>query len=82
MIESEYKLYRITLKGMTYSTTGVVYGISYAIAKDSAEAYKKVRTFLDDEDIGFSGNRVLDKIELIAESKHYPECHTILFDKE
>ena len=37
---------------MTYSSTGVAYGSSYVIAETSDEAYKKVRKFLDENDLG------------------------------
>jgi len=41
------KLYRVTLRGMTYSATGhTAYGISYVVADNSDEAYQKVRNFL------------------------------------
>ena len=41
------KLYRVTLRGMTYNSTGVAYGVSYVVAQDSESAYKKVKEFLD-----------------------------------
>lgn len=73
------KLYRVTLKGMTSSSGGVAYGISYVVAKHPTEAYDKVRIFLRSNDIGFSGDRELDKIELIAEGKRYTDTGTILY---
>ena len=51
-MENTKKLYRITLRGMTYNSTGVAYGSSYVIAETSDEAYKKVRKFLDENDLG------------------------------
>ena len=78
-MEKTKKLYRVTLKGMTYSSTGVVHGISYVVAKNSEEAYQKVREHLDEKDLGFSGDRELDKIELIAEAWDYTDVKTMLF---
>lgn len=67
------KLFRVTLRGMTDS-----YGTSYVVAEDAGQAYKKVKTFLDEKDIGFSKQRELDKIELIADSYQYTSL-TILY---
>jgi len=78
-MEKTNKLYKITLKGMTYSSTGVVYGVSYAIAENPDQAYQKVKKFLDEKDLGFSKDRALDKIELIAENYQYTDCGCILY---
>lgn len=67
----ENKLYRVTLRGMTYSPTGNAYGVSYVVAENPDLAYKKVRKFLDDNNLGFTKDRELDKIELIADSNQY-----------
>ena len=47
------KLYKVTLRGMTYTATGMVHGISYVIAADPNEAYLKVKNFLKKKDLGF-----------------------------
>lgn len=73
------KLYRVTLRGMTYNSTGVIHGVSYVIAKDSDTAYKKLREHLDKKNIGLSKDRALDKIELVAEAYEYTETKTVLF---
>lgn len=73
------KLYRVTLKGMTYSSTGVAYGVSYVVANNSDEAYTKVRQYLDKEDIGFRKDRELDKVELLAEDYKYTDTNHMLF---
>lgn len=65
------KLYRITLRGMTYSATGVVEGISYVVARDAEEAYQKVRKSLDMRDVGFTSDRELKTIELLAENNEH-----------
>ena len=73
------KLYRVTLRGMTYNSTGVAYGVSYVVAQDSESAYKKVKEFLDKENIGFTKERELDKVELIAEDYMYTNTGCILY---
>lgn len=78
-METTKKLYKVTLKGMTHNSTGVKYGINYVVANDSEEAYRKVRKFLDDGDMGFSSERELDKIELLAENYQYTNTQYMLF---
>ena len=78
-METTKKLYKVTLKGMTHNSTGVKYGINYVVANDSEEAYRKVRKFLDDGDMGFSSKRELDKIELLAENYQYTNTQYMLF---
>lgn len=77
-MEKRVKLYKVTLKGMNYSSTGVIYGSSYVVAEDPNEAYKKVRKFLDENGIGFSKDRELDKIELIADTYRYTDVGCLL----
>ena len=72
------KLYRITLKGMTYNSTGIAHGISYVIATSTDGAYAKVRDFLDTNGIGFERERELDKIELVAEDYPYTDVGCML----
>lgn len=79
MKEKIEKLYKVTLRGMTYSTSSPVYGISYVIAYDAEEAYRKVKNSLDKDDIGYSKDRALDKIELLAENYKYTDTNTILY---
>ena len=78
-METTKKLYKVTLRGMTHNSTGTKYGISYVVANDSEEAYRKVRKFLDKEDMGFSKERELDKIELLAEDYQYTNTNYMLF---
>ena len=73
------KLYRVVLRGMTSAITGAAYGISYVIAKSTDEAYRKVREFLDDSDIGFRKDRELEKVELLAEEYQYTDTGIMLF---
>jgi hypothetical protein len=73
------KLYKVTLRGMTYNSTGVAHGTNYVVATSMDDAYKKVREFLDINDIGFHKERELDKIELIAEDYRYNDAGFMLF---
>ena len=73
------KLYRVTLRGMTSSVTGVSYGISYVVAKNTEEAYQKLKKFVDENDLGYSSQRELDKVELLAEDYQYTDTGTMLF---
>ena len=75
----ELKLYRVTLRGMTYATTGVAYGIPYVVAVNLEEAYKKVKKFLDENDLGYSYEREIDKIELLATTYQYNKTGIMLF---
>jgi hypothetical protein len=73
------KLFKVNLKG-TYGTgCGVKYHRSYVVAKTMDGAYKKVRDYLDGADIGFSSDRELDSIELVAEDYEYTDVRTRLF---
>ena len=72
-------LYKVTLRGMTTSSTGMIHGINYVVATDPTEAYNKVREYLNYSDIGFGSDRELDKIELIASSKDYNDTKIKLF---
>lgn len=49
------------------------------INDDPISAYNIVREYVDKRDLGFTGERVLESIELLAEEGDYPECHTQLF---
>ena len=67
-------LYRVTLRGMQDS-----YGISYVIAEDAGVAYAKVYNNLTSRDIGRWKDRVLDKVELLAEDSFNPGCERYLY---
>lgn len=75
----EQKLYKVTLRGMRYSATGVIHGISYVVATNAEEAYQKVKRYLDKKDYGFRMERELDKIELLASTYEYNDTKTLLF---
>ena len=73
------KLYRVTCRGMKTSATGTSYGISYVLAENPTEAYDTVRAYLDKHELGFSKDRELESIELIAENSDYPDCGTRVY---
>lgn len=78
-MKEEQKLYRVTLRGMTHSSVGIVHGVSYVVAKNSEEAYQKVRKKLDEKDYGISKDRELDKVELLAGTYEYTDTGTLLY---
>lgn len=72
-------LYKVTCRGMKYSASGPVHGVSYVVAEDASQAYDKVRAYLDEKDLGFASERCMETVELIASASNYPECKTRLF---
>ena len=75
------KLYRVWLKGMTGTLFGTqtAYGCPYVVAESPNEAFEKVQQYLTKRDLGFTKDRVLDKIEYLAELADYPETGIQLF---
>ncbi len=66
-------LYRVTLKGMNACFGSVThYGKPYVVAHNLDEAYNKVKEYLDKRDLGFSRERELVSIELLAGTGDYP----------
>lgn len=76
---ADKKLYKVTLRGMTYSATGVIYGVSFVVANDPQHAYQVVKKDLEKRDIGYASDRELSNVELIAEDTQYPDCKTRLY---
>jgi len=64
-------LYRVKLRGMQSSRTGIAYGDSYVLAEDPTEAYQKIRKFLDEADLGSLRDRELESLELLANTEGY-----------
>lgn len=73
------KLYRVTLSGMMSTASGTAYGIPYVVADSPDGALEKVQEFLSKNDFGFSSDRVMKSIELLAEEGTYPPCNIQLF---
>ena len=73
-------LYKVTCRGMTNTACGTqaAHGIAYVVARNPDEAYKKLRKYLDEKDLGFRKERDLDKVELVAEAIDYPSSIMLL----
>lgn len=52
---------------------------SYALANDPAEAYDKVKRWLDRNNYGFSKDRVLESVTLIADVSQYADTPARLY---
>ena len=72
------KLYKVRLRDL-FSSSDTNYSESFVVATNPAEAYRKVRTFLDKEDLGIKEDRELESVWLVAEADNYPDCRTMLF---
>lgn len=69
------KLFLVRCRAMQTTTGGqIAHGCSYVAAQDAAQAYAKLRKYLDDHDIGFGGDREMLTVELIGEETDYPGC--------
>lgn len=64
-------LYLVKLRGMQSSATGAPHGIAYVVAENAEDAYWVVKKNMDDEDLGFEGDRELDSIQLLATDKDF-----------
>ena len=73
------KLYLVKLRGMKSNFNSTIYGFTYVVAKNTDTAYEMVKAYLDKEELGFSKERELESIELLAEEIPYPDCQTMLF---
>jgi hypothetical protein len=79
-MEEILNLYQIELKGMHGRLGGnVEYGTAYVVATDTVEAYRVVRNYLNENTIGFSHDRELLSITLLATTENYPPCGTKLY---
>lgn len=76
------KLYRITCRGMHGGLGATPHGIAYVVAADAESAYRAVRESLDKRNLGFTSDRSLQSIELMAEQGDYPSCGHSLYIKE
>jgi len=72
------KLYKVSIRG-GFNVMSTDYHESYVVARSPNDAYARVKKFLDDNDLCFSDERELKRIELIAECRRYPACQTMLF---
>ena len=68
------RLFKVYVRG---AITG--FNPSYVIATDPTSAYDKVFDFLERKEWGFSKERLLQSIELIAEASEYTATEHMLF---
>ena len=75
------KLYKVICRGMVTDISGtqVAHGNAYVIAKNPEQAYQTLRKDLDNRKLGFSQERELFRVELLAEDAEYPDCRTRLY---
>jgi hypothetical protein len=79
-MEEQKYLYKVTLKGMCYGITHEkIHGIAYVVATNLNDAYQKVKDKLDEKDYGFTYERQLDKIEIIADTSWYGNTDYMLY---
>ena len=71
------KLY-LAKTGLSKYFSGVNYSHFYVVARSADEVVQVVEAFLEKSQLGFSSERVVTSIELIAEDTRYPDCGTIL----
>lgn len=78
-MENRLKLYKVTCQGM-HGGLGDrhAHGIAYVVAENTYSAYKMLRKFLDENDLGYSGDRELKSVELIADSYIYSDIGYML----
>ena len=57
------------------------YHFWFVVAVNPNEAYQAVRTYLNDKDLGFTPDRELSSVTLLAEDTEYPDCKTHLLVK-
>lgn len=80
--EDALKLYCVSLTGLLKPGDiglGPYHGHSYVVAKDTHHAYLIVRKYLDEKGIGKPEDRKMCNVRLIAESKEFSGCRSILF---
>lgn len=78
MTDENQKLYRVRLRGLN-SVISTNYGNPYVIAISPNEALAKVQANVNDKDLGFTKDREMQSIELLAEVGDYPTCRTQIF---
>ena len=72
------KLYKVNLRGLG-GGSGVNYKSSYVVAENADKAYLTVRSHLDEKDYGFTRDREMESVELLAEDSDYAESLVRLF---
>jgi hypothetical protein len=76
------KLYLVKCRGMNGGFGHQIsHGLCYVVADNPGEAYEIVRNNLNSRDLGFSDERELHSVTLLAEERNYPKCGTPLHIK-
>lgn len=68
------KLYLVRLRGLSSSC----YGVSYVIAADAEGAYQMVKSRVDRMNLGYTKDRILQSVNLVAEAKDYTDTGAFL----
>ena len=71
-LPGKYNLYKLTLKGHLLHTC-------YVVAKDPAEAQRMVLEPIEKDNLGLPSNRIVRKIELVAQDTLSNEIGAYLF---
>ena len=77
------KLYAVELRAKHFPVE--MGGPNYVVANDPNQAYEIVRAFYEKGNRGYSEDREMKSVTLLAETGEYPTCKTHLFlcrDKE
>lgn len=67
------KLFLVRLKGPIGNHNNC-----YVLAEDPTDGYKKVREFLNTENIGFESARALSSIEVIADTSKLQDSYAMM----
>jgi len=77
MVES---LFKVTCRGMTSGCPSeITWGVAYVVAYGYDEAAQKVRDALTKRDLGFSKDRDIKSVELVAQNCEYPNAPYVLY---
>lgn len=70
------KLYHVKLRGqLNYDNKGN----AYVVANDPKEALEKVLKYINDKNLGFTKDREMDTITMIADEYDYSNCQHKLY---
>ena len=67
------------LRGMQVSATGTIHGRAYVVAENPELAYKIVKKYVDEKDLGFCMEREMESVRLLADEDEYPDCGMRLY---
>ncbi len=73
-VARQQKLFKVTCRGMHES-----HGIAYVVASDAGAAYERVYSDLSARGLGFTHDRALQCVELMADDAEFPDCDRRLY---